>query len=386
VNHPDGSRASERIVVVRTLTIRHLLPTPISFGSWVIRHREFALVRIESESGEVGMAYCLTRDGPLREIVQRSIAPIYVGAPADDPERAFYQALWSNHAVHAAGIGMRALSVVDIAAWDLSARLSNRSIASLLGGSTAGLPVTAIVGYPPTIGPAETAEQVSRLWTEGWRRFKLPIAPSVHASVARLTAAREAAPEGWIGFDANMAFRSVDEVLEFERQVRPLKLGWLEDVVPPGDAGMVRAVRQGSEVPIAIGDDQGGSYHPEALLAAAAIDVLRVDATTNGGVTRLRPILEQAREAGVQVSPHMFPHVHSQLLPALGFTDVPIEWGIPGSGVHPMDDSLAQPLISEGMMAPLNEAPGFGELVSLDWIEGQEIQDPDGVLDDLRRE
>jgi DNA polymerase len=37
-----------------------------------------------------------------------------------------------------------------------------------------------------------------------------------------------------------------------------------------------------------MGDEQGGSYHPQALLRFDAVDVNRVDATTNGGITRLR--------------------------------------------------------------------------------------------------
>jgi L-alanine-DL-glutamate epimerase-like enolase superfamily enzyme len=381
VNGEGVPSADERIVRVRAATIRHHLPAPISFGTWVIRVREFAVARVDSDGGTTGMAYVLTRDGPVREVVRRTIAPVYEGTLVGSQEETFYRALWSNHAVHAAGIGMRALSVVDLATWDLAARSAGLPIASYLGGQTGPMPATAIVGYPPTIGAAETAEQVGRLWAEGWRRFKLPIAPSVDASVDRLAAAREAAPEGWIGFDANMSFRSAAEVLDFERRVRHLRLGWLEDVVPPGDAAMVRDVRDGSKIPIAMGDDQGGSYHPEALLSAEAVDVLRVDATTNGGVTRLRPILERARAVGIAVSPHMYPHVHSRLLPALGFKDAPVEWGIPGTGVHPMDDGLPQPVVKEGMMQPLDDGPGFGGLVPLRWIEGQEVDDPDGVLD-----
>lgn len=381
---PGHRVGADRIVRIRAATIRHHLSTPVVFGSVVIKQREFALVRVESEGGLAGMAYALTRDGPVREIVTRTIAPAYVGAPADNPERAFYHALWSNHGVHAAGVGMRALSIVDLAAWDLAARLSGKPISRHLGVAAAAMPVIGVVGYPPSIGPEETAQQVRSLWDEGWRRFKIPIAPTLSQSIDRLAAAREAAPDGWFCFDANMAFRTVEEVLSFERQVRHYNLGWLEDVIPPGDASSVAAIRRGASTPIAMGDDQGGSYHPEALLAADAVDVLRVDATTNGGVTRLRTVLEQARTAGVQVSPHMYPHVHSRLLSALGYVNAPIEWGVPGTGVHPMDDPLPQPVVSGGLMKPLEEAPGFGTLVVPDWIAEQEVDDPAGLVADIR--
>jgi L-alanine-DL-glutamate epimerase-like enolase superfamily enzyme len=372
----------DRITKVRTVTIKHMLATPIFYGEWVMRHREFALVRVDAESGLRGFGYCLTRDGPVAAIVSRSIAPVYVGSTITRPEDGFYRALWTSHAVHAAGIGMRALSVVDIAAWDLAAKAAHRSIAGFLGGTLRPLPATAIVGYPPTMGVEEIAQQVESLWAAGWRRFKVPISPTLDQSVERLEAVRAAAPDGWVGFDVNMVLHSLEEVLDFEKRVRHLRLGWIEDVLPPGDAAMVAAVRRGSETPVAMGDEQGGSYHPEALLTVGAVDVLRVDATTNGGVTRLRGIVERAGSKGVPVSPHMFPHVHSRLMAALG-CEAPIEWGVPGTGVHPMDDCLDQPVVRDGYMAPLPDDPGFGELVEPGWIAKQIIEDPEGVLDDL---
>ena len=182
-----------------------------------------------------------------------------------------------------------------------------------------------------------------------------------------------------------MVLRSSEAVLDFEKRIRDLKLGWIEDVVPPGDAGMVARVRAGSKTPVAMGDEQGGSYHPEALLTAGAVDVIRVDATTNGGVTGLKKSLERARNAQVKVSPHMFPHLHSRLLPIFGFKDVPIEWGIPGTGVHPMDDGLEQPVIENGMMKPLTTTVGLGKLVDYEWITAQQVTDQLGALEQIPR-
>jgi L-alanine-DL-glutamate epimerase-like enolase superfamily enzyme len=278
---------------------------------------------------------------------------------------------------------MRALSLVDIACWDAFARHRQQSFQQVLGGELSDLPATAIVGYPPTMSPNELKNQITDLKKKGWNRFKIPISPDLELSEARLRAAREVAPNDWVGFDINMVLRTSEAVIEFEKRVRDLNLGWIEDVVPPGDAGMVARVRDASKTPIAMGDEQGGSYHPEALFAAKAVDVIRVDATTNGGITGLQNSLDRARIAGVKVSPHMFPHLHSRLLPIFGFKDVPIEWGIPGTGVHPMDDGLEQPIIVDGFMKPLETSIGLGKIVDYDWITKQQISDEHGVLADI---
>lgn len=349
-----------------------------------MRHREFVLVRIDADDGTSGFAYCLTRDGPVPEIVARTIAPHYVGASAVDPATPYYTALYANHAVHAAGIGMRSLSIVDVAAWDLSCKVQGHSIAAALGApQPVRLPATAIVGYPPSLGPGVVAEQIHSLWADGWRRFKVPIAPDLDSTVERLRAAREAAPEGWVGFDANMVFRTASDVAKFDARIADLRLGWIEDLVPPGDARLVAECRAAATTPVAMGDEQGGSYYPQALLSNDAVDVLRIDLTTDGGVTGMTNVLEQARQHGVTVAPHMYPHLHSRVLPAMGVTDVPIEWGIPGTGVHPMDDGLEQPVVRDGLMDPLAQSAGFGQLVNVEWLSGQAVDDPDSLLDDL---
>jgi hypothetical protein len=63
--------------------------------------------------------------------------------------------------------------------------------------------------------------------------------------------------------------------------------------------------------------------------------------------------------------------------------EAPIEWGIPGTGVHPMDDCLEQPVVQDGYMSPLANDPGFGQLVDRRWIVEQVVSDPQGALDDL---
>lgn len=368
---------------VRTAIIKHELAVPILYGAWIMRHREFALIRVDTSDGVVGVAYGLTRDGPIAEIVARSIAPRYVGYEVESPDEAFRSTLWTNHAVHAAGIGMRALSLVDVATWDAFARTDGRSMTRLLGGEPTSLPATAIVGYPPTTSPEEMAEQIAGLAEDGWRRFKVPISPDLDLSERRLRAARKVAPDAWLGFDINMVLRTPEAVLDFEARIRDLELGWIEDLMPPGDAGKVAQVRASSATPVAVGDEQGGSYFPEALLTAQAVDVLRVDATTDGGITQLPAVVGRATAAGVPVSPHMFPHLHARVLPGVGVTDCPIEWGVPGTGVHPMDDGLERPVIVDGRMLPLADDPGLGRLVDRAWVSKQEVLDPDGLLDGL---
>jgi L-alanine-DL-glutamate epimerase-like enolase superfamily enzyme len=371
------------ITAVEVATIRSPLPVTINFGPWVMEHREFALCRIEADDGEVGTAFVYTRDGPLAEFVRLNIARQYIGQPYADPEALHWRAAWSNNAVLAGGLGLRALSLVDLATWDLASRAAGKSIASYLGGELRPLPATAIIGYPPQLTPDEVAAQIETLHAAGWRRFKQPIAGSLDETRARLRAAREAmGSDCWLGMDCNWVFKTAEEAIEFARSIGDVGLGWMEDIVPPGNARMVAEIRAGAGLPVAMGDEQGGAYHPESLLAHKAVDVARVDVTTNGGISRLRTILADIEAADTQFSPHMFAHVHSRVFGALGH-EVPIEWGVPGSGVDQFADSLPQPVIRDGLMEPLADEPGLGPQANPAWIAEQIVDDPENVLEKL---
>lgn len=371
---------------VRCATIRHTLDTVIHYGRWTITHREFALVRVDTDEGVSGFAYGLTRDGPIATIVQRSIGRSYEQSEIADPRDAFRDCRATNNAVFSSGTGLRALSLVDIAVWDAFARFRGLPIARMLGGRSQPRPATSIIGYPPTMPPEALADEVTGLHEQGWRRFKAPISSNVDLTLERMEAARTAARGGWLGFDFNYSVPDIDRVCVLEQRMRHLELGWIEDVLPPGDAHAVAEVKRRSRTPIAIGDDQGGAYFPEALLALDAIDVLRVDVTANGGITGLAVVVEQARQAGVPISPHMFPHFHTRILDGFGVPNYPAEWGIPGTGVHPMDDCLEQPVLTDGVMAPLHEGLGFDRVINPGWLSQQDVDDPLGVLLDLPAE
>jgi L-alanine-DL-glutamate epimerase-like enolase superfamily enzyme len=370
------------IAAVKVATLKAPLPVPVVFGNWVMRHREFAICGVVAADGTVGVSYCYTRDGPIAEIVARLIRPLYAQSGSTRPEELFDAAAWSNNAILASGVGHRALSLVDVATWDLAAKLARQPIEAFLGGTQRRQLATAIVGYPPSMTLEELEQQVRSLLDEGWRRFKLPVAPAWPDTIARLEAVRALGDELWLGLDANWIFKRVQDAVEHIRTLEHLGLGWVEDIMPPGHARDVAAVRRSVGVPLAMGDEQGGAYHPEALLAADAVDVIRVDASTNGGVTGLLRVLDEL--GSHTFAPHMFPHVHSRVLSGLGLEDVPIEWGILGNGVDQVTDTFSRPVLADdGRLEPLPAEPGFGMSIDPDWLRRMDAHDPDGLIGDL---
>ena len=70
---------NDTIVSIDVATCRLALPVPLRLGPVEIASREYATVRVTTESGLVGSAYCLTREAPVEACVTRLIAPALLG-------------------------------------------------------------------------------------------------------------------------------------------------------------------------------------------------------------------------------------------------------------------------------------------------------------------
>jgi L-alanine-DL-glutamate epimerase-like enolase superfamily enzyme len=377
-------RVNQFIKSISVAHVRAKLNDPVIFGKWVMTHREFAVVRAMSNDGVVGWSFGLTRDGTVGEQIRKSITPFYLNTMIREREETFELCKRRNLGAHAAGIGYRALSLVDLAIWDIAARSEDLSMAEFLGGKYEAMLATAIVGYPPTTTDLPALnQQISLLKANNWNRFKIPFSASTPETVEKLKSIRNLAPDSWLGCDGAWVFRTVDQAVEFLGFCDGLNLGWFEDVFLPGDIRSLIELKARTSVRIAMGDDQGGAYYPDALIELGAVDVVRIDATTMGGITGLRKVVHDCQVANIMVAPHMFSHIHSQILSAWDMLETPIEWGIVGSGVDPFADSLEQPVIdSSGKMLPLKEGPGFNNLVNFDWVAIQDLDDPDHIFDE----
>lgn len=369
-----------KIRKLAALTVDARLSTPIRFGDWVISSRTYAIVAITDSEGATGWSAGLTRGGQVAEQLRASVAPCYEGELIRDPIKTYLRALRSNPPVHSSGVGLRALSLADLAVWDLVARRAGQPIARYLGNDADALPATAIVGYPhENADPSDIESEVAELSSAGWRRFKAPVGSSLSAASERLAAIRRAAPTAWVGLDAAWTLENVATTQRWLQSL-PDRLDVLEDPFPIGSLAPLRELRAATSVPISAGDEDGGPHYPGALVTERLVDVVRFDLTCMGGISGGRAVVEASLAAGLTAWPHMFPHVHSQVVSGWGLTDVPIEWGMRGNGVSPLDDSLQRPVLSEGRMQPLDQRPGFGRIVDSAWLREQPIDDPQGLV------
>ena len=174
-----------------------------------------------------------------------------------------WQAAWSNNAILASGIGLRALWLVDLATWDLAARARAAVDLRLPRRRAPADARDRDHRLPAEPHRAEVAAQVEAYLEAGWRRFKQPIAGTPEATRARLARpARRWARTAGSGMDCNWVFKYAQDAIDFAALDRGCRARLDGGHRPARQRADGRRDPQERAVPVAMGDEQGGSYHP----------------------------------------------------------------------------------------------------------------------------
>lgn len=265
---------------------------------------ETLLVKVTADDGTAGWGEALAPVAPEvpAAIVDRLLTPVLCGMDATRPRPA-----WSalrdlmRERGHLVGHQADALAAVDIALWDLAARLAGLRVADLLGGAYRDDLPTYVSGLPRTTD-AERAE-LARDWAaRGATAVKLHLGHGVAADLATVSAIRAAAPSLRVAVDAHWVY-SVTDAIQLARGLGELGGWFLEAPLAPEDvAGHAELVRH-APVPIAVGEALRNRYEFGHWLERRALRIVQPDVARTG-ITEAMVIAELAAARHVPVAPH----------------------------------------------------------------------------------
>jgi L-alanine-DL-glutamate epimerase-like enolase superfamily enzyme len=208
------------------------------------------------------------------------------------------------------GIGMAAISAVDIALWDILGKSARQPVYRLLGGKTkARIPVYASRLYSCEL--VELAAEAKRYKNEGYQAMKLRFgwsptdgAAGMQRNVDLVRTVREAVGDGIdVMADAYMGW-TLDYAKRMLPLLEPFHLRWLEEPVIPDDIHGYAQLKSYGRIPIAGGEHEFTLYGFRELLEAAAVDYIQFDTNRVGGITQARKISALAEAYSVPVIPH----------------------------------------------------------------------------------
>jgi len=256
------------------------------------------------------------------------------------------------------GLTMMAASAIDMAAWDALAKTHDQPLCRLLGGAPVSVPAYNSKGLG-LIGLERAPGEARELVEEGFSAIKLRLGyPHLRDDIAVAEAVRAAVGDTIpIMTDYNQAL----DPAEAERRARALGhlgLDWIEEPVRFDDYAGCARVREGSPVPIQIGENCWGVHDMQKALAAGSSDLFMPDAGKIGGVTGWLRAAGLAEPLGLPLSSHLYPEVSAHLLavtPTRHWLEY-VDWAQPVLK-HPL------PVVDGHVAAP--DVPGIG----IEWDE-----------------
>jgi L-alanine-DL-glutamate epimerase-like enolase superfamily enzyme len=309
--------------------------------------------------GETGLGYTYA-DVSTAKLVQSKLGGIVQGADALAPQAAWAKMVEQIRNLGRPGICSMAISAVDVALWDLKARLLGLPLCKLLGMVHDRVPVYGSGGFT-AYSNRRLADQLAGWVAEGIPRVKMKVGSNPDADPERVRCAREAiGPNVELFVDANGAYSRKRALGLAERFCSEAEVSWFEEPVSSDDLEGLRLLRD--RVPpgmeIAAGEYGYDAVYFERMLAAGAVDVLQADVTRCGGITELLRVDGMCRARSLPLSLHCGPSIHRH--PALALSQlVHLEYFHDHSRIEQLlFDGTARP--EQGALFPDLDRPGIG--------------------------
>ncbi|CAG6396376.1 mandelate racemase [Streptomyces cocklensis] len=316
-----GSRAGggpPRVESLRTAV--YTVPTEEPEADGTLSWEATTLVTVHvSAGGATGLGW--TYGSPAAaEVVDAHLVAAVAGRSAWDVPAANEAMSRAVRNAARPGIAGHAVSAVDIALWDLKARLLGLPLVDLLGAAREDVPVYGSGGFT-TYDDARQDRQL-RTWTEeyGIPRVKIKIGGSWGTEEdrdrRRISGARRSAGAAELYVDANGAY-TAKQAVRLGRHLDAEDVTWFEEPVSSDDLPGLARVRDAVRCDVTAGEYGYTLAYFQQMLAADAVDCLQADATRCGGITVWLRAAALAESRGLTVSGHCAPHLHAHAAAAV---------------------------------------------------------------------
>jgi L-alanine-DL-glutamate epimerase-like enolase superfamily enzyme len=317
------------------------------------------LVLVEARVGPatgIGFTYA---DRSVAALIQGALEKVVLGTNALDVTDTWERLVQRVRNLGACGLSTMAIAAIDVALWDLKAKLLRLPLVKLLGQVRPSIPAYGSGGF--TSYSVERLQKQLGDWAkDGLGAVKMKIGREPGRDLARIRAAREAiGPKTRLFVDANGAY-SPKRALQQAEGFAELDVSWFEEPVVATDLPGLRLIRERAPACMAIAAGEYGYRLGDfrALLEQGAVDVLQADATRCAGITGFMKAGALCEAFMTPLSAHTAPSIHQHLCCALPRA-CNVEYFYDHSRIEEMFfDGAANPVAGE--LKPDLSRPGLG--------------------------
>ena len=306
----DLARGDEGAVItsVETYALAVPLAQTLSDATAQLTAWTVPVVEIRTADGRVGTGISGVHCGAelLTQVIDSYYARALLGTSSEDVLGTWKRLYWlPTHWIGRGGVVHMALSMVDIALWDLAAQRAGLPLWRLLGGTADDIETYNTDGGWLNLGVAEVVRDLGSLVDRGWRRLKVKVGKADwREDAARVRAVRQAAgPDVTLMCDANQRW-DLSTASRMLPVLAEVGMDWFEEPVHADDVPAHQRLQAAGQVDIAAGESLYTYHAFTNFIAADALRVIQVDVTRVGGVTEWMQIARHAAACGLRVVPH----------------------------------------------------------------------------------
>lgn len=333
--------------------------------------QEIVLTVVQSDTGLEGYSMARAHGGQpgagIAQAIVKSIAPRVVGQDPMNRER-----IWQSMVeLEPAGyVPVFAISAVDVAVWDLVAKMLDLPLYKLVGGRN-----DKIMAYASSAALESIDDYVQEAWrcrAQGYRAYKLHPFNDPARDIELCRAVRAAmGPDFTLMLDVAKTYDRISAV-KVGKVLQDLDFAWFEEPVSQYDIEGYAELRRALRIPI-IGAETvaGHTFAAANYLRANALDMVLCDVYWKAGVSGMLKTAALCESMGVKVASH---HAAS---PLMNFANLHVLCGatnadwieilVPEQGYNYALQSYLAPDDEGYVTAP--ETPGLGAAVDWDYIK-----------------
>jgi L-alanine-DL-glutamate epimerase-like enolase superfamily enzyme len=350
-----ADRVEAPVTALRASTFT--VPTDAHESDGTLEWDETTLVLVEAEAaGETGLGWTYS-SAAAAKVVEDELVGVVGGTSALDVRGAQLGMRRKLRNAGYPGIGAAAVSAVDVALWDLKAKLLGIPLVTLLGAIHDEVPVYGSGGFC-SYSDEQLARQLAGWVEEGIPRVKMKVGREPGRDLDRVRVARLAIGEdAELYVDANGAFNS-ERALRCAEAYAAWGVTWFEEPVSSNDVDGLRLVRRKAPAGMEVAAGEY-AYTPDDFRALlGAVDCLQADVTRCGGITGFLQAGSLAEAFELDLSGHTAPTIHAHVMCAVAKARH-IEWFHDHVRIERMFfDGFLEP--QGGALRPDLSRPGLG--------------------------
>jgi L-rhamnonate dehydratase len=342
------------------------------------RFHSWTVVEVETDDGLVGYGNVALAPAISKAIIDEYLAPLVIGQDPWDYEYLNQRMYRATHAWGRKGVGMAAISAVDIAIWDLLGKSVGKPVFKLLGGRTK----EKIPCYYSKLYRTDLAGMQAEAETfleKGFKAFKMRFGygpahgqQGVVENLKSVEAVREV-----IGYDNDLMLECyMGWNLEYAKRICP-KLArfqprWLEEPVLADDIDGYAELNRHCGIPISGGEHEFSLYGFKQLLDRQAVSVVQYDTNRVGGITMAHKINALCEAYSVPVVPHAG-QMHNYHL-TMSTLASPMSEYFPMHEVEVGNELFyyifdGEPVAEDGFVQLRDDVPGLGLTMKTEYLD-----------------